>query len=90
MNSDKILEEYKRDVIYATVGLKKNEETYHTCVSACSGADDWNACWEACKVPYGGDEPSTSGILGSGNYNINSPINSDLKLVRNAMGCGAY
>lgn len=69
---------------------KKNEETYHTCVSACSGADDWNACWEACKVPYGGDEPSTSGILGSGNYNINSPINSDLKLVRNAMGCGAY
>ena len=69
---------------------KKNEETYHTCVSACSGADDWNACWEACKVPYGGDEPSTSGILGSGNYNINSPINSDLKLVRNAMGCGSY
>ena len=69
---------------------KKNEETYHTCVSACSGSDDWNACWEACKVPYGGDEPSTSGILGSGNYNINSPINSDLKLVRNAMGCGSY
>jgi len=28
MNSDKILEEYKQDVIYATAGLKKNEETY--------------------------------------------------------------
>lgn len=28
MNSDKVLEEYKQDVIYATAGLKKNEETY--------------------------------------------------------------
>jgi len=28
MNSDKILEEYKQDIIYATTGLKKNEETY--------------------------------------------------------------
>lgn len=28
MNSDKVLEDYKQDVIYATAGLKKNEETY--------------------------------------------------------------
>ncbi|MBQ3021544.1 MAG: peptidoglycan bridge formation glycyltransferase FemA/FemB family protein [Bacilli bacterium] len=28
MNSDKILEEYKQDVIYATQGLRKNEDTY--------------------------------------------------------------
>ncbi len=28
MNSDAILEEYKQDVIYATAGLKKNEDTY--------------------------------------------------------------
>ena len=28
MESDKILEEYKQDVIYATQGLKKNEDTY--------------------------------------------------------------
>lgn len=28
MNSDKILEDYKQDVIYATAGLKRNEETY--------------------------------------------------------------
>lgn len=28
MNSDKILEEYKQDVILATTGLKRNEETY--------------------------------------------------------------
>ena len=28
MESDKILEEYKQDVIYATQGLKKQEETY--------------------------------------------------------------
>lgn len=28
MESDKILEEYKQDIIYATQGLKKNEETY--------------------------------------------------------------
>lgn len=28
MESDKILEEYKQDVIYATAGLKKNEDTY--------------------------------------------------------------
>lgn len=28
MNSDKALEQYKQDVIYATEGMKKNEETY--------------------------------------------------------------
>lgn len=28
MNSDKILEEYKQDVVYATAGLKNNENTY--------------------------------------------------------------
>lgn len=28
MNSDKILEEYKQDIIYATNGLRKQEETY--------------------------------------------------------------
>lgn len=28
MNSDKILEEYKQDVIYATAGMKKQENTY--------------------------------------------------------------
>lgn len=28
MNSDKILEEYKQDIIYATAGLKKQEDTY--------------------------------------------------------------
>ena len=28
MNSDKALEQYKQDVIYATAGLKRNEKTY--------------------------------------------------------------
>ena len=28
MESDRILEEYKKDVVYATQGLRKNEETY--------------------------------------------------------------
>jgi len=28
MNSDRLIDEYKQDIVYATAGLKKNEDTY--------------------------------------------------------------